>query len=160
MRFFSTDSSRTLLWLRVVLGAVMLPHGLQKAFGMFGGYGFDGTMSFFKSLGMPAILGLLVIAAETLGAIALIAGIGTRLAAFGMAATMLGAMFLVHLPNGFFMNWSGAQGGEGIELHLLAIGLAIPLIARGAGAFSVDGLVQRWFARKKTGIDVTRPVLA
>lgn len=160
MRFFTTDSSKTLLWLRVVLGAVMLPHGLQKAFGWFGGYGFDGTMGFFGSLGMPALLGLLVIAAESLGAIALITGTATRLAAFGMAATMLGAMFLVHLPNGFFMNWSGAQPGEGIELHLLAIGLAIPLIARGGGAYSVDRGIVGWLARRKSSIDVTHPVLA
>lgn len=160
MRLFSTDSSRTLLWLRIVLGAIILPHGLQKLFGWFGGYGFDGTMGFFSSLGMPAILGLLVIAAESLGAIALIAGAGTRLAAFGMVSTMAGAMLLVHLPNGFFMNWSGQQGGEGIELHLLVIALAVPLLVRGGGAFSVDGAVAKWFARRKPAVDVTRPVLA
>lgn len=160
MRFFTTDSSTTLLWLRVVLGAVMLPHGLQKAFGWFGGYGFDGTMGFFASLGMPALLGLLVIAAETIGAIALLTGTATRLAAFGMAATMLGAMLLVHLPNGFFMNWGGTAAGEGVELHLLAIGLAIPLIARGGGAYSVDRGITAWFARRRSSVDVTRPVLA
>lgn len=160
MRFFTTDSSKTLLWLRVILGAVMLPHGLQKAFGWFGGYGFDGTMGFFGSLGIPALLGFLVIAAESLGAIALITGTATRLAAFGMAATMLGAMLLVHLPNGFFMNWGGAQPGEGIELHLLAIGLAIPLIARGGGAYSVDRGLVGWLARRRSSLDVTRPVLA
>ena len=157
MRFFTTDSSKTLLWLRVVLGAVMVPHGPQEAFGWFGGCG---TMGFFGTLGMPAILGLLVIAAESLGAVALITGTATRLAAFGMAATMLGAMLLVHLPNGFFMNWGGAQPGEGVELHLLAIGLAIPLIARGGGAYSVDRGIVGWIARRKQGIGVTRPVLA
>ena len=34
------------------------------------------------------------------------------------------------------MNWFGNQ--KGYECHLLALALAIPLIIRGAGAFSVD----------------------
>jgi putative oxidoreductase len=45
---------------------------------------------------------------------------------------------MVHLPNGFFMNWMGNQKGEGIEYHLLALAVAATLLLRGAGAFSVD----------------------
>ena len=119
-----TDRSRSLLFQRLVLGAVVLPHGLQKVFGWFDGYGIDGTLGFFAQLGVPAALGWLVILSDSLGAVALIAGLGTRLAAFGTAATMLGAILLWHLPNGFFMNWDGSGAGEGFEYHLLALGAA------------------------------------
>jgi putative oxidoreductase len=143
-RLFATNRSRSLFLQRLVLGAVVLPHGLQKAFGWFGGFGFDGTMSFFTdTLGVPAPLGLLVILSDSLGSLALIAGLGTRLAALGTAATMLGAIFLYHLPNGFFMNWSGTQAGEGFEMHLLALALALPLVVRGGGAFAVDRVLAR-----------------
>jgi putative oxidoreductase len=47
-------------------------------------------------------------------------------------------MFMVHLPNGFFMNWYGNQKGEGFEYHLLAIAIAVTLLVRGAGALSAD----------------------
>jgi uncharacterized membrane protein YphA (DoxX/SURF4 family) len=45
---------------------------------------------------------------------------------------------MVHLQNGFFMNWMGTQKGEGFEFHLLALAMAVALLLRGAGAFSLD----------------------
>ena len=51
---------------------------------------------------------------------------------------MVGAIFVVHLQNGFFMNWMGNQKGEGYEYHLLALAIAAALMLRGAGPFSVD----------------------
>ena len=51
---------------------------------------------------------------------------------------MTGAIFMVHLPNGFFMNWFGNQAGEGFEYHLLAIGMAAALMIAGGGKWSVD----------------------
>jgi len=45
---------------------------------------------------------------------------------------------MVHLPNGFFMNWTGQQKSEGFEFHLLALSIAAVLIVRGTGALSVD----------------------
>ena len=51
---------------------------------------------------------------------------------------MLVAAFMVHAPNGFFMNWAGNQKGEGFEYHLLAIGLALVVIISGAGKWSID----------------------
>ncbi len=51
---------------------------------------------------------------------------------------MLVAIFMVHGRNGLFMNWAGNQRGEGIEYHLLALALAVALMIRGAGAFSID----------------------
>jgi putative oxidoreductase len=62
---------------------------------------------------------------------------------------MRGAIFTTHIHVGFFMNWFGAQAGEGYEYHLLALALAVPLILRGAGAVSVDGLVAE---RLRTGV--------
>jgi putative oxidoreductase len=147
-KLLATDHSKTLLLQRVVLGAVLLPHGLQKTIGAFGGHGFDGTMTYFTNgLHIPAPLAVLVILAESLGAVALIAGIGTRIAAGGAVAVMIGAALLTHLPYGFFMNWFGAQGGEGFEYHILAVALGLPLVIRGGGAFSVDRILARVLRR-------------
>lgn len=148
-----TDASKTALFQRIVLAAVVLPHGLQKVFGWFGGWGLDGTIGWFQSaLGVPPALTGLVIASDLLGAIALALGLFSRLTAFGVALTMLGAIALVHAPNGFFMNWSGAQAGEGFEFHLLALALSIPLVVRGGGGWSVDRwLLQRLEAASASG---------
>jgi putative oxidoreductase len=144
-RLLSTDRSRTLLVQRVALGLIMFPHGAQKLLGWFGGYGYSGTMGFFtETMHLPAGLAFLIIVAESLGAIGLVFGAGTRVAALGIVSVMLGAIFTTHIHVGFFMNWSGGQPGEGFEYHLLALALAVPLVIRGAGALSVDGfLVQR-----------------
>jgi putative oxidoreductase len=129
--------------LRWTLGLVMLPHGLQKTFGWFGGYGFEGTMGWLTgTVGAPWILALLAILAESVGAVMLLLGLGTRLAALGIGAVMVVAIS-VHWTNGFFMNWSGTQPGEGFEYHLLALGLAGAILLLGGGRFSVDGRLAR-----------------
>jgi putative oxidoreductase len=144
-RLVATEADVGPLIARLALGAVMFPHGAQKALGWFGGYGFAGTMGFFTGqLGIPAALAALAIAAEFLGSIGLLAGALSRVAAFGVASVMGVAVLLVHARVGFFMNWYGAQQGEGFEYHLLAIGLALVVMAKGAGAWSVD----RWIARR------------
>jgi len=121
----------------------MFPHGAQKVLGWFGGYGWSGTMGFLTGqVGLPAALAALVIAIEFLAPVALVLGLGTRLAALGIAAVMGGAVVTVHAANGFFMNWSGTQAGEGFEYHLLALGLAAVLVVQGAGRLSLD----RWLA--------------
>ena len=135
-----TDTNNSLSSLqRVVLGAVMFPHGAQKLLGWFGGYGFDGTMKFFTdSMHIPAPLALLVILAESVGSLLLIAGLGTRLAALGVSCVMLGAVLTTHCHVGFFMNWFGNQGGEGYEYHLLALALSVPLLIAGGGRCALD----------------------
>lgn len=145
-RFLSTDQqSWSLLVARVTLGVVMLPHGMQKALGLFGGYGFSGTVGFFEqALGIPAAIATLVILAEFVGSIGLILGIATRFMATSLLLTMLGAMTLGrHLNNGFFMNWFGNQAGEGIEYFLLALGLAVAALIGGAGKLSVDSYIAK-----------------
>jgi putative oxidoreductase len=126
------------LILRLVLAVMIFPHGAQKALGWFGGHGFKGTMKYFTDSGIPTGFGLLAIAAEFLGPLGLAVGLLTRVAAFGIACVMLVAI-TVHWPHGFFINWDGNQKGEGIEYHLLVLGIAITLIIVGAGAWSLDG---------------------
>ncbi len=127
------------IFIRIALGLVVFPHGAQKLLGWFGGYGFSGTMQFFTdSAGLPWIVALLVILLEFFGALALIIGIGTRYVALAYVFLALGIIFSSHMGNGFFMNWFGAQKGEGIEYHLLWIGMAVSLLISGAGKFSLD----------------------
>jgi len=140
-RLLSTSDDRILTLTRLVLGVVFFAHGAQKMLGWFGGFGFHATMGFFTHMGMPAALAFLIICTEFFGGLGLIVGLLTRIAALGITGLMLGAIFMVHLPNGFFMNWMGNQKGEGFEYHLLAIGLAVALLVRGAGAFSLDRLL-------------------
>jgi putative oxidoreductase len=135
----TTTNDPLSLWLRLVLGIVMFPHGAQKLLGWFGGYGFSGTMGFFtEQLHIPAVFAFLAILAEFAGSLGLIAGLLTRVAAAGILTNMLVAVAMVHGKVGFFMNWSGQQAGEGFEYHLLAIGIAIVLIIRGGGLASAD----------------------
>ena len=134
----ATDRSPVSTLLRLALGIVVFPHGAQKVLGWYGGGGFEGTMGWFASIGVPAFLGILAIAADFAGALALIAGVGTRIAAFGIAVNMAVAVALVHFQHGFFMNWSGTQQGEGFEFHILAFAMAVALIVRGAGYLSID----------------------
>jgi putative oxidoreductase len=138
-KLFRTDGSWSLFILRVFLGIVIFPHGAQKIFGWFGGYGFAGTMANFTDrMHIPWFFALLAILAESLGSWGLIIGFLTRIAAFGVLCNMIVAILLVHLPNGFFMNWGGKQKGEGFEYHLLVIGMSIALLLAGGGKWSVD----------------------
>jgi putative oxidoreductase len=144
-KLVATDRDYAALVTRVTLGLVMLPHGLQKTFGLFGGYGFTNTMGFFTTqMGVPAPIAFLVIMAESLGALGLVLGVLGRVGALGIIAVMLGAIFMAHLPMGFFMDWNGTMKGEGFEYHLLAIGLAVAVLIKGSGALSVD----RWLSKK------------
>ncbi len=139
----ATGDSSAPLFLRLALGIMMFPHGAQKLLGWFGGYGYTGTMGYFTgTVGTPYAVGLLVILGEFFGSLMLIAGVGTRFAAASLIVIMLGAAWQLR-ANGFFMNWFGNQKGEGIELFLLAIGIAVALAVTGGGKWSVDALLAR-----------------
>ena len=130
--------------LRLGLALVLFPHGVQKLFGWFGGYGWSGTMGFLTGkIGVPTPIAALVILIESVGPLFLLLGLLTRPAALGVIAVMLGAIATVHAPNGFFMNWSGAQAGEGFEYHLLVIAMALALLVSGGGSFSADARLAR-----------------
>lgn len=132
------------LVLRLTLALVFFPHGAQKAFGWFGGHGWNGTMAFFtQQQHLPSWLAALIILVETLGPVLLVLGWASRLVAIGLIGVMIGAIVLVHLPFGFFMNWTGTQAGEGYEFHLLAIGAAVALLIAGSGAWSIDRVIAK-----------------
>jgi putative oxidoreductase len=138
-KLISTTDDYALTVLRLVLGIVFFAHGAQKMLGWFGGFGFKGTMGFFtQQLHLPAPFAVLAICAEFFGGLGLIFGLLTRVAAFGITCNMVVAILMVHLPNGFFMNWYGNQKGEGFEYHLLALAMTVALMIKGAGALSID----------------------
>jgi putative oxidoreductase len=144
----STSGGSSAAVLRLTLAAVLFPHGAQKLLGWFGGYGFSGTRSFLTGqVGLPGFLAVGIILLEFFGPILLLAGLLTRPVALAVIGLMIGAIVTVHLPNGFFMNWSGAQAGEGFEYHLLVIAIGLALAILGGGSLSLDGLLARRSAR-------------
>ena len=138
----ATDNDNATAIVRFVLGVIFFAHGAQKMLGWFGGYGFNGTMGFFTSvMHIPALFAFLAIAAEFFGGLGLIFGFLTRIAALGICINMIVAIAMVHHQFGLFMNWTGAQKGEGIEFHLLVIAITAFLMIRGAGAASIDRIL-------------------
>jgi|TARA_Y100001978_G_C23419789_1_gene303214 putative oxidoreductase len=139
---FQSQSGWAGLVLRITAALVMFPHGAQKLMGWFGGYGFKGTMGYFtQTVGLPWVIGFLVIVLEVFGSLAILAGIGTRLWAIALGIVVIGIMFTAHIQNGFFMNWFGNQAGEGVEYFLLLLGIYISLVISGSGKLSVDELL-------------------
>jgi len=144
-KLLGTRNDLTLTVARYVLAAIFLGHGTQKAFGWFGGMGFDRSLTFFQStMGIPAPLTVFVMFTELSAALGFLFGLLSRVAACGLMAVMVVAPFANHLYPRFFMNWTGARGGEGYEYHLLAIALLAGIAYRGSGAFSVD----RWLSHR------------
>lgn len=138
-KLFATDNSYNWFILRIALGVVILAHGLQKTFGWFGGFGWEQSMNYFTGhVGMPSALAALVILIESLGAFLLIIGFAGRINAFLLGVVMIGAFFVDHRHNGFFMNWFGNQRGEGFEFDLLIWAIAAVLTINGSGRYSVD----------------------
>jgi putative oxidoreductase len=130
-----TDSNRldlALAVLRVIVGVVFIAHGGQKLFV----FGLGGVTSGFAGMGIPAatIVAPLVALVEFLGGLALVTGLLTRLAALGLAIDMVGAIALVHLPNGFF-------GPKGFEFPLSLLAASVALAIAGAGRYSLDGVI-------------------
>ena len=142
-KLLQTQNDYAALLVRLGLGLVMFPHGAQKALGWFGGPGIAGTMEGFGKMGIPPLFAALAIIAEFLGSIGLVVGLLSRVAAFGIGCVMVVAALMVSLPNGFFMNWTGNLKGEGYEYHLLAVAMALAVMVRGSGAWSLDYLLTR-----------------
>jgi len=140
----ATEPRVSLLLVRLLLGAVMFPHGAQKVLGWWGGPGLSATIQGFTThMGIPLVFAWLAVAAEFLGALGLIVGLLTRVAAFGIAVVMAVAVAMVHVKNGFFMNWMGNQKGEGFEYHVLAVAAALVLMIDGGGKSSLDRVLTR-----------------
>ena len=139
----STDTGLSTLPLRVGAGVIFAAHGAQKLFGWLGGYGLEGTAGWMESIGLaPGVLmAALAGGTEFFGGLLLIIGLLVRPAAFMLAATMLVAIFTVHLQNGLFMSNNGYEFG----LALLAI--SVGLVFSGAGRLSADRLLHAQLAK-------------
>jgi putative oxidoreductase len=123
---------------RVTAGLLLIPHGAQKLFGWFGGYGVEATGQFFAAkLGLPASLALLAGLIEFFGGLMLAAGFLTRPVAALVFGVMAVAVVQVHLPIGFF--WTAG----GYEYPLFWGVVALSFAIRGGGRYSLDALIGR-----------------
>jgi putative oxidoreductase len=136
-----------LLILRVIAGAIFLPHGYSKVFGSGGVAAFAHDMPGF---GLPLVLGYVAAYSEFFGAILLILGLLSRLDAFLLACIMFVAVAFVQLPDALHE----AQPGSlrlfavirGVEMPLSLLGATLALTLLGPGRFSLDhalGLEQK-----------------
>jgi putative oxidoreductase len=143
---FGTYPSWSLFFTRVTLGAIFCAHGAQKVFGWFGGHGLKGTIGYFQqALHVPPALTVLAALIECLGGLAVLVGFLSRPAALGLIVVMLVAISKVHWPNGFFINWALEPGkGHGIEMNLALVGMALAVLAGGAGILSIDRVIATW----------------
>lgn len=137
---------------RLGVGIVMLMHGLQKL-GLFGGAGWSATIdTFVTKMHIPAPLAALVILTEVVGGALLILGLAARFAALAVTIEMIVAAFLVHVPNGFFMNWYMEPGrGHGFEMNLVLVALALVVLVEGAGRWALDSKIAHALAVSTEG---------
>ena len=123
---------------RVATGLLLVPHGAQKLFGWFGGYGLEATGQFFATqLGLPASLALVTGLIEFFGGLMLAAGLLTRPVAALVFGLMAVATLQVHLSLGFF--WTSG----GFEYPLFWGLTALSFVIRGGGRYSLDALIGR-----------------
>src|SRR5271169_609864 len=149
-----TEADPALTIARVVLGFLFFVHGSQLMLGWFGGYGLKGSMQFFtQQLGVPALFAFLAISGQFFGGLMLIIGLAGRAAALAIICIMAVAVAKVHWHFGLFMNWFGAQKGEGFEYHLLAIALGLVVVLRGSGSLSLDRALVRWRENVRVEMD-------
>lgn len=124
------------LLLRVVLGVLILLHGVAK---IMGGPAF--VIHAATSAGMPAAIGYLVYVGEVLAPILLIIGVWSRLAALIVAGNMAFAIFLVHMKQ---LTSLSNTGGWALELQGMFLFSALALVLLGAGRFSIGGRGGKW----------------
>jgi putative oxidoreductase len=98
---------------------------------------------FTQSMHVPVALAMAAIITEFAGSICLALGLLTRVWAIGMGILIAVAAYKVHWVHGWWMNWYGGQKGEGIEFHVLVLGMSIALAFLGGGNLSVDQLLGR-----------------
>ena len=148
-KLMATPDTLGPLFVRVCLGIVLFPHGMQKLLGWYGGPGFSETMAFFMGeMHINVVVAFVIIVLESIGSIALIFGFATRIVALGYAGLVMGIVIMVHWQYGFFMNWYGDKPGEGIEYFIFWFGMAVSLVFSGGGSWSADRLINKHLIRK------------
>lgn len=126
--------------LRAGLGLILMAHGSQKLFGMFGGMGLNGNAALFDKLGYhPGMFwGTLVGCTEFFGGFLLVIGLFTRPAAVAVVIFMLFSIQFTS-KNGFF--WT--KGG--MEYSILILLVALVFAIRGGGQCAVDTKMPKEF---------------
>jgi putative oxidoreductase len=132
-----TDADYVCAFLRIIAGIIIWPYGMQKLFGWFDGVGVKGTLEQMAARKVPKFVAWLVIIGQSFGSTALVFGFFGRVAAGGLFIIFSGAL-IVHLPNGWTMNWFGEKKGEGIEYHIILLSLLLAVMIKGSGAMSID----------------------
>ncbi|MDD5464962.1 MAG: DoxX family protein [Candidatus Omnitrophica bacterium] len=122
-----------ILVLRLGIGIMFVAHGLQMAFGLFGGPGVRGFSGMLTSLGFfPAIFWSYVASYTVLaGGLLLIAGVQTQAAATLLLVFILTAAIKVHLSKGFFLS------NGGFEYTFVIAATCLALILLGPGKFTI-----------------------
>ena len=115
---------------------------MQKLFGwfsapVFGPPGIKGSLEQLKARKVPKFIAWLVIIGQSFGSIALMSGFLGRIAPGGLFIIFSGAL-MVHLPDGWTLNWFGSKKGEGVEYFVLLLSLLLVIVLKGSGALSVD----------------------
>src|SRR5215813_4494024 len=138
-RFYDATYGCAETMLRIVLGAILIPHGMQKLFGAFGGMGLTANAQLFDRIGYhPGMFwGTLVGCVELFGGILLVIGLFTRCAALAVVIFMLNAVFITSKAGGFF--WTN----RGSEYSILILFVALYFLIRGAGLYSLDAKLGR-----------------
>ena len=137
-----TDSDYVYTFLRIIGGIIVFPYGMQKLFGWFSAPGFGapgikGSLEQLTARNIPKFIAWLIIIGQSFGSIALMSGFLGRIAAGGLFIIFTGAL-IVHLPDGWTLNWSGSKKGEGIEYFVLLLSLLLVIVLKGSGALSID----------------------
>jgi len=123
-----------ILVLRLGLGIMFAAHGLQKAFGLFGGPGIAGVSKMMESLGFSPVSfwAYLLAYVELLAGLAVVAGLCVRTSSALLLIVAVVAFFKVHMAKGFFLT-SG-----GFEYIFVIASICLALIILGAGKFGVS----------------------
>jgi putative oxidoreductase len=125
-----TSAEYGALLLRVTLGVMFVAHALLKLLV----FTLPGTAQFFGSLGLPGFLAYVTFAAELVGGVLLIAGIGTRWVALALVPVLLGATW-AHAGNGWL--FTAPNGGWEYPAFLTVAAVVQALLGDGAYALGV-----------------------
>jgi putative oxidoreductase len=137
-----TDPDYVYTFLRIITGIIVFPYGMQKLFGWFSapGFGAPGIKASLEQItarNIPKFIAWLIIIGQSFGSIALMSGFLGRIAAGGLFIIFTGAL-IVHLPDGWTLNWFGTKKGEGIEYFVWLLSLLLVIVIKGSGALSMD----------------------